>query len=75
MIVDEVAARMYQVRALEEVDCSKLPRLVNNWAVVGETTASVRSMGGSPPGIPVVAGGIDATWRRWGRACAARPML
>ncbi len=59
MIIDRSAARLSQAKKINEVDPAKLPREVNSWDVVAETTASAKRFG-LVAGIPVVAGGIDA---------------
>ena len=59
LIIDRAAALFSKADCLEEIDRSKLPRTVNNWEVVGQTTSAAENLG-LAAGIQVVAGGIDA---------------
>jgi xylulokinase len=59
MIIDRAAARFSRANQVREIDLDKLPRQVNNWDIVGRTSNLSRRFG-LVPGIPVVAGGIDA---------------
>lgn len=59
MITDRASAFFNHANGTLEIEQAKLPRPVNNWDIVGLTRISSEELS-LTPGIPVVAGGIDA---------------
>ena len=53
------SARFSRAQAIGELESGKLPRPYPSWEVVGKTQKRAQELG-LAPGIPVVAGGIDA---------------
>ena len=58
-VIDLPAARFSRAQAIGELESGKLPRPCPSWEVVGKTQKRAQELG-LAPGIPVVAGGIDA---------------
>lgn len=58
-IIDRSAALLIRSQSGSQIDLTKIPPAVPNWEIVGLTSESARQFG-LVPGIPVVAGGIDA---------------